>query len=492
MKKFNIKKHYNKFIEPHYAKIINYAKYTKHEYREIFILAIIILFSCIIYLSLPVFYNYESFDKELRNKIYKDFKFDIKNIKGITYSIIPKPHFLIETSNLFFSTDSEKELAKINNLKVFLSLANLHNKEKINIKEIKINKANFYLNNIIIKNFHKHLQANITKPIKINNSIFFYLDKNDVVTTISPIKNFEYFIDIKKREKILNILGKIFDTDYNYNWKKDYSIPKISKSNLIFKNPNIKIINQIEKNSENRIFNGVVKAKFLNNELNLTYSYNKNKNKIKIKTINGNSNINDKVQMIGDIELNPFFFNVNLNLLDIDFNLITQKLFLYIYSINNFIHPNFNGNLILKLSNLDNRSFENAVFNFKFIEKQIKLDQSKINLNEIGKINFSGFEYLEKDNKLFLKLQMELKVNDQNKFYRRFQIPKKNRINLKKIHFDLQKDVDENVYFISNIKYNSDDKSKKENKTASELETYQINNIQKLIKIIKEEFEKIN
>ena len=196
--------------------------------------------------------------------------------------------------------------------------------------------------------------------------------------------------------------------------------------------------------------------------------------------------------MIGDIELNPFFFNVNLNLLDIDFNLITQKLFLYIYSINNFIHPNFNGNLILKLSNLDNRSFENAVFNFKFIEKQIKLDQSKINLNEIGKINFSGFEYLEKDNKLFLKLQMELKVNDQNKFYRRFQIPKKNIINLKKIHFDLQKDVDENVYFISNIKYNSDDKSKKENKTASELETYQINNIQKLIKIIKEEFEKIN
>ena len=75
MKKFNIKKHYNKFINEYYGKIINYnyRKYTKYEYREIFILAIIILFSCIIYLSLPVFYNYESFDKELRNKIYKDF-----------------------------------------------------------------------------------------------------------------------------------------------------------------------------------------------------------------------------------------------------------------------------------------------------------------------------------------------------------------------------------------------------------------------------------
>ena len=59
MKKFNIKKHYNNFIKQYYAKIINYnyGKYTKYEYREIFILAIIILFSYIIYLSLPVFYN---------------------------------------------------------------------------------------------------------------------------------------------------------------------------------------------------------------------------------------------------------------------------------------------------------------------------------------------------------------------------------------------------------------------------------------------------
>ena len=77
MKKFNIKKHYNKFIKQYYAKIINYnyGKYAKYEYREISILAIIILFSFIIYLSLPAFYNYESFDKELRNKIYKDFIF---------------------------------------------------------------------------------------------------------------------------------------------------------------------------------------------------------------------------------------------------------------------------------------------------------------------------------------------------------------------------------------------------------------------------------
>ena len=117
------------------------------------------------------------------------------------------------------------------------------------------------------------------------------------------------------------------------------------------------------------------------------------------------------------------------------------------YSLNNSIHPNFNGNLIFKISDLNNRLFENAVFNIKFIENQIKLDQSKINLINIGTINFSNFEYIERDNKLFFKSSMVLEVNDQKQFYRRIQISKKIRINLKKINFDLEKDIDENVYF---------------------------------------------
>ena len=87
---------------------------------------------------------------------------------------------------------------------------------------------------------------------------------------------------------------------------------------------------------------------------------------------------------------------------------------------------------------------------------------------------------------------MELDVNDQDQFYRRFQIAKKKRIDLKKIYFDIEKDVDENIYFISNIIFNSDDKSKKQNKIVSESETHKINNIQQLTRIIKERFKQIN
>ena len=492
MKKFEKKKYYNKFIKKYYYKItsFNYAEYFKYQHIKILVAVIIIFFSCILYLSLPAFYNYESFDKELQNKIHKDFKVNLRNIKGIKYSFIPKPHFIIETSNLFLAMKNEKEIAKINNLKVFLSLSNLHNKEQIKIKLIKIKEANFYINDINLKSFYKHLHTNITKPIYINNSNFFYSDRNDEVTTISPINKFKYFIDIKRKEKILKISGKLFDVNYKYKWKKDYLFPKISESNVNFKSPNIKIMNRAEKDNKNDLFKGFTEVKFLNNELNIFYSF--DKNKIDINSEKRKLDFNDKIKLKGHIELNPFFFDLNLSLLELDFNLITQKLFLFVYSLNSSVHPYFNGNFSIKLNKLNNKLFKDIVFNFKFEEEQIKLDRSNLNLKKIGKINFSSLEYIEKGNKLLVKTRMELDVNDQDEFYKRFQISKKKRIDLKKIYFDIEKDVDENIYFISNIIFNSDDKSKKQNKIVSELETHKINNIQQLTRIIKERFKQIN
>ena len=137
------------------------------------------------------------------------------------------------------------------------------------------------------------------------------------------------------------------------------------------------------------------------------------------------------------------------------------------YSLNNSIHPHFNGNLNLKLSDLNNRLFEDISFNFSILEEQIQLDQSIVNLKNIGKIKFSNLEYIEKSNEIFLKSIMELEINNQDQFYRRFQIPKKNRINLKNIFFDLEKNIDKNIYIISNIKINFDDKTTKENKIIS-------------------------
>ena len=219
-------------------------KETKKNLFNIIISFIIIFFSSTIYLSLPSFYNYENFDKEIQKKIAKDFKLNIKNIKGIQYSFLPQPHFIIEQSSLYFLNNDKNELANLKNLKVYVFLKNLQDMNKIELKKIHINKANFNIKLIDIKNFHKHLITNINKKIQIKNSNFFYKNANDEIISISNSKKFEYFIDNKKKQKKLNILGNIFGTNYKFYWKKDYLNPKITESSFSFKNPNIDLFNR--------------------------------------------------------------------------------------------------------------------------------------------------------------------------------------------------------------------------------------------------------
>ena len=61
----------------------NVVKEIKKNTFNIIISLIIIFISSTIYLSLPSFYIYENFDKKIQKKIAKDFKLNIKNIKGI-------------------------------------------------------------------------------------------------------------------------------------------------------------------------------------------------------------------------------------------------------------------------------------------------------------------------------------------------------------------------------------------------------------------------
>ena len=110
-------------------------KETKKNLFNIIISFIIIFFSSTIYLSLPSFYNYENFDKEIQKKIAKDFKLNIKNIKGIQYSFLPQPHFIIEQSSLYFLNNDKNELANLKNLKVYVFLKNLHDINKIELKK---------------------------------------------------------------------------------------------------------------------------------------------------------------------------------------------------------------------------------------------------------------------------------------------------------------------------------------------------------------------
>jgi len=473
-------KNYLRKFEKYILSVRNYfSRYKNKNSFEIIILSITFGFLFLLYFTIPTFYNYQNFDKQIQKRVSKDFKLDLKNISSVTYLMIPTPHFLIEECDIYFPNNPKEKILKAKNLKINIFSKNLHEKEKIELKNIRINKVDFDLQFIDIKNFYNHLKDNISKPVYINNSNFFFRDQNKEIISISKIKKFNYFVDFKNKSKKLNILGNLFGSNFKFNWEKTFSNPYVSLSNIDFKNPNLNISNKFNNENEN-FTKAKTNVSFLRNSLVLNYKFNQDI----IELIDDKSKIINHSKLIGNIKLTPFFFDLNLILSGIGIETVLNNLFLNLYTSNQSTNLNFNGNLKINLNNINNRLFENLVININFLEERISLNESSLNLKKIGKINFSDLTIYEKNKKIFVKSKVKFNVNDQQEFYRRFLIPRQNRIDLNKIYFEIEYNIDDGNYFLSSINFNES----KNDKTIF----HEVNNIQQLNNLISREFKKVS
>ncbi len=470
-------------MNKHFFKIIDYIKnFSQNNRFGSILLTIFLIFLFLLYFTIPAYYNYENFHKELKDKVSKDFKLNIKNIKNIKYLILPKPHFLIEECDLFFSSDPDEKLAKVKDLRINVYSKNLYKKEKIELKSINLKQIDFDLQFKDVKNFYSHLRKNITKPIFIKNSNFFFRDQDEKILLISKINNINYFFNLKKKEKNLTILGKLFGSNYNFKWNKNFSDPYISISNFKFKNPNLNIFNKFD-NSDLTFVNAKTNLNFLNDALNLSYKFNKNEIKFSKNLSQGKTN--NKSELLGYINLNPFYFNLKLNL-NKNYNIedLLNNIFLNLYKSKKSSNLSFNGLFLLNIEKINNRLFENLILNIKFNEGKINLNDTSLYLRNIGKINFSDPIFIEKNQKLLIKSKVKFEIDNLDQFFKRFQISKKNRIDLEKVFFEIEYNIDDSIYYLSNINFNET--------KSDELYFKEINNVQQLKNLVSKEFSKIN
>mgnify|MGYP001382903030 FL=1 len=461
-------------------KIKNYiSNFRKKNPFNPIILSIILVFLLSLYFTIPTFYNYENFDKEIQKKVSKDFKLNLKNISSVTYLMLPTPHFLIEECDIHFSNDPKEKILKAKHLKINVFSKNLHKKENIELKSIHLKKVDLDLQFIDIKNFYNHLKYNISKPIYINKSNLFFRDKNKEIILISKIKNFEYFFDFQRKSKKLNVSGNLFGSNFKFNWEKNFSNPYITTSDIKFYNPNLNISNKFNKENEN-FTKAETRLRFLRNSLDLNYKFNRDS----IELIDDKSKIINHSKLIGNIKLDPFFFDLDLILSEIRVQAVLDSIFLNLYKTNQSTNLNFNGNLKINLNEINNRLFENLLINVNFKEEKISLNDSSLNLQKIGKINFSDPSIYEKNQKLFIKSKIKFDVDDQEQLYRKFLIPRQNRINLNKVYFEVEYNIDDGNYFLSSINFNEN----KNNKIIFQ----KIKNIQQLNNFISSEFKKVS
>jgi len=77
-------------------------------------------------------------------------------------------------SNFKIRENETNLISELKDIKVFFSIAEFYSEEKFKIKKIIVNKENFYLNNLSLKNFIYNFKKNIVNNFIINHGIFYH------------------------------------------------------------------------------------------------------------------------------------------------------------------------------------------------------------------------------------------------------------------------------------------------------------------------------
>ena len=410
------------------------------------ILLILALFSYLFYLSTPALYDYGLLQKDLTKKLLKEFNLNSALSANINYKILPSPNF--EISNVLLNTNSNnkfEDYAQIKKMKIYVYVKNLHNQNKLNIKNIVISEANFNINKNSYNYINSYFKKKISnKKIQIKKSKIFFRENNSKknVVTLSTINKAMLLYNQKNNSNKMIIEGSIYNTKYNLTllrnlYKKDTTDLKIEfkKLNAIIKNTFSKDQN-IESN-----YNGKTSINFSGTKINSSY-------KIVDRLISlqsENSILNNKnIEFKGEINTSPFYYNIDVNLDNINAikliknlsnleNLVDEKILL---------NKNLNGKIVFNINSLKGtKFFDKAIINLNIINGKLVLNNSVLISNKIGKMFFKDSVIEIIDNKKIFKSKILFKISNEKKFYQELQISKNVRIKLNDIYFELEKDL---------------------------------------------------
>ena len=427
---------------------MNKIKHNKFLFLTI-LASIFITFTSLSFLSLPVLFNYKSVVKEIEKNFYKKFKIYLKSSGAISYKPFPKPHLLIEKAEIRINKNSDSSTIRTDNLKLYLPLKNIYRKstDKIISVEIFDTNINFKFKDIIY--FREHLYKKINDPIIIKNSKFFLMNDENEVIIISPIKTINYKINEKLREKKLIINGNIFDINFEYFWKKNYLTPNLIESRLNTISPNIQIENFLDVQNP-LILNGSTDIKILKDKLNLSYSYLDEEIYISSK-----NKKNSTLFLNSQIKLDPFYSDSEFIISNKSINAIIDNFLIFFFNYDKNYLGNLNGKLRLSFKNIKNTLIKNGQFNFSINEKKIEFLNSFIEVEKIGIIN-SKIKYFQDQGQLKFISYNTINIDDHIEFAKAFQLSSKKTKKLKKIYFDLVKNIDDGKFIVKNIRINND------------------------------------
>ena len=478
-------------------------KFNTSVFSRYLISLIVLLFSYLFYLSIPVFYNYGDLQKDITKKLLKEFNLNAALSANITYKILPSPNF--EISNVILSTDSDKkfnEFAQIKKLKIYVSIRKLHSQKELEIKKIIFLEANLniYKNSFYYINDFFRKKSSSKKIIIKKSKIFFResVDKNDAIA-LSSIQKSKIFYDEKENSNKIIIDGSIFNTQYNLNFLRSIANKNLTNFKINFKRLNAKINNEFLKSSENsNNSEGVTSINFLGFKNTINYEIN---DEFILFASDKTSKNDQRIYLNGKVNISPFYYNIYVDLAS--FNVI--KFIKNFYKIQNLLqnkillNKNFNGEIIFDIhSLLGLKLFDKAKINLEIQNGKLMLNNSTMTSEKIGKLIFLDSVIQENDYKKIFKSKLLFDIIDQKKFYQKLQVPKSNRKKLNNIYLEIEKDLDVDDFKINKFIINKKLKNNLEDKTkdlTNLLNINEINNVKNWIelkKLLNQIFSEIN
>lgn len=420
----------------------NNKKNTVAQKRFFFSIIGLILI-CLFYLLLPSFYNREETIKKLETIVSKEHKINFELNESISYSFLPRPHFNFKKA--IIKDDSEK-ISNIGELDIYISLKNLLNLNSLKILDIKASDSSIYLKKKNISDVFNFLKKKISinKFILSNSKVFFLNEKEDVLS-IFKITKLTSFYDVENESNELKINGEVFGYRFDYDSQNNLLKNELNSS-IAFKD--LKLFLDTDIIFQDISTEGTIKLSTVG--FNLI-------NKIKMTNdkifFSSNNDLGSRLFYKGQINLKPFNFLLDIKTNEIDLtNLISnESFFMEVLKSRLFFNKNLNFNISLYSNRIKQKNFNNLVLKSKFDQESLNLFGTRINLRDFAVLNLSNNQLLINKDNLFLNGEVEIIIENKDKFFSFFLVPKKLRKNLKVISIKYKYNLESSIFEIDNI-----------------------------------------
>jgi len=422
--------------------------------NKVFLTFVTFIILFLSYLSIPYAYNKFEIQKELKNQILNKFNLDLIFSNNFNYKFFPRPHFVIENSSIF---DDQLMVSDIKKLKVFISLNNLFSLKNIIVKDVILEKTNFYLNKQN-SNFFINILNNkfLESSLIIKDSNIFFNNNDQEILFLNKILKMKYYYDPKELKNIVKSKNEIFNIPYSFELNKDKNKKKIfSKININFLNFQIENIFDYT-NDQNKGLSNIIYNKDKNRA-----SYEWSKNYFKF-------NLSDRLDdpqffYYGNVNFNPFYsvFEGNTDQLNLSYLSKENSIFSQLFKTEILNNKNLNIDLKIKAKKIFQlQSFTDVILNFKIQEGLIDIDNTKFSWNGLVDFKISDSLLYVNQNQLILDGKLVLNIRNLNEIYKFLQSSKNLRPELKKIEFNFNYNFDERIISFDVIKIDNKNNKK--------------------------------